>query len=176
MSGIRASKRIRSMIDYLVIRTGYTSRLPEDADDFYGERYGSLVCAKDVLGAQEEDQDACKAFRFFGLYDEDALETKDIRKFYEFMGEDGDGSVMIRLRRGDKCEHEKDIDFAAALNRYHSVFGSGKDHEYCGSFTGLPCKSDFYDYKGLGMVLLLDFDSICMHDPYSHRNLGIEHR
>lgn len=139
--GVRYSREIE--VKYLVLQTGYTSRIPDDANEklkeyFEGE---TIVCTKDDRWGARERRG------FIAFVKTYKMELKAIKEFHD--EHSLDGTAVMRVNEGN---------FGRALSAYHEAFGSDNDGAYCGFFHGIPCETQLVNHAHLGLVLIMRFD------------------
>jgi len=120
---------IKSEFNYLIISTGYTGRLPDNANEILKKETSdiTLLVSRDSIWSK-----ANKQFRLFGEIDK--KEKENIINFFENVKKDKkldknlSGIVLLRIN--------KKIDFKSATQIYLDVFGKNSKNEYCNCFYG----------------------------------------
>lgn len=125
--------------DYLVLETGYTSRLIKTFSDpakrvIDSVDKVSVVCIKDELWGKGKDK--------LVMWTEE-LGLKDMLC-------DLDGVIVLKL--------EGSSPFYAA-KCFHHLYGSGSAGRYCGFFDGIAESVSTFNYEGLGNVVVMTFDT-----------------
>ena len=125
--------------DYLVIRTGYTSRITATHREMYNlESDSKIICIKDdVRGAKPGNM----WYKFNNKKSKDAL--ANILASY-------DGYVVIQLSGFPSPW--------LALRDFVRMFYSCSEYSYCGCFNGIPDYVKVSVDPNLGHVVLMNFD------------------
>ena len=131
--------------DYVIIDTGYTSRLIDTFNNDPGNRtlYSevTVVCIKDELwGTKNRNTWASWAMEEEAGKLKSMLATLDV-----------DGVIVFKMG-------SKKSPFYAS-SHFHSEYGSGTDNRYCGSFDGVPDAMSVFEHKGLGTIVFMAFDT-----------------
>ena len=137
--------------DYLVIETGYTSRLIDGFADPDKRAIDStdvitVVCIKDELWGKKNSQ----AWASW-TSDEDAVALMELLTSLEL-----DGVIVLKLD-GHNCRSKGSPFYACKC--FHDEYGSGTGQRYCGFFDGIPEKVSVFEHEGLGTVGYMSFDT-----------------
>ena len=142
--------------NYLIVHTGYTSRLIETFEDpskrvFDFDEVSTVVFIKDQLLGNMTNE-ALDAWASWTTEEESAK----IRAM--LIALDIDGVIVLRLDGKPDNGKGKGSPFFAC-RCFFDEFGSKSENRYCGLFEGMPDKVSFFELGGLGTVVYMSFDT-----------------
>ena len=129
-------------INYLIIETGYRSRLDVSQVRLLHESDAILLCTKDVRWGTRCNKE------YVEFHKMDAPVVNAIHAIHEKYNMDGTAVMKV-----------KHNDVGCALYKYHQHFASdSEDGRYCGFFYGVPYSTLIIQDDVLGGVAMMLFD------------------